>query len=173
MKLKRTNSAAVTGMGIISCLGNDVDTVAHSLKTGQSGVIFDEQREKLEFRSALTGRIKDFSPGDFGINKKACRSMCEPALYAMAAAKDAVSDACLSEQGVVQEDDDLLHPCYYFSPEIDKRDMDDMLKTAFKNRKDRFFPPEKGYMRMQALKVFGFKGLLWDMAIKFQKSVKN
>ncbi|MGM0656323.1 MAG: lipid biosynthesis B12-binding/radical SAM protein [Thermodesulfobacteriota bacterium] len=77
------------------------------------------------------------------------------------------------EQGVVQEADDLLHPRYYFSPEIDKRGMDDMLKTAFKNRKDRFFPPEKGYMRMQALKVFGFKGLLWDMAIKFQKTVKN
>ncbi len=103
MNLKRTNSAAVTGMGIISCLGNDVDTVADSLKTGQSGIIFDEQRKKLGFRSALTGRIKDFSPGDYGINKKACRSMCEPALYAMAAAKGAVSDACLSEHELQNE----------------------------------------------------------------------
>ncbi|MBF0201189.1 MAG: beta-ketoacyl-[acyl-carrier-protein] synthase family protein [Desulfamplus sp.] len=97
MKFKPTNSAAVTGMGIISCLGNDTATVTHSLKTGRSGIVLDEQRQKLGFRSPLTARIRDFSPGDFGIGKKALRSMCEPALYAMAAAKGAVKDAALSD----------------------------------------------------------------------------
>lgn len=97
MKKQGVNIAAVTGMGIISCLGNDVETVTLGLKTGRSGIIFDEQRKELGFRSALTAKINDFYPEDFGINRKARRSMCEPALYAMAAAKDAVKDAGLSE----------------------------------------------------------------------------
>lgn len=77
------------------------------------------------------------------------------------------------EQDIVTESDDLLYPRYYFSPEIDKSRMNDLLKSAFKNRKDRFFPPEKGHMRMNALKIFGFKGLLWDMTIKFQEPLRD
>ncbi|MBF0201184.1 MAG: cobalamin-dependent protein [Desulfamplus sp.] len=77
------------------------------------------------------------------------------------------------EQGVVSGTDDLLEPRYYFSPGIDKKSMDDMIISSFKNRRDRFFPPEKGYMRMHALKIFGLKGLLWDMAINFQKPLKK
>ncbi|MFA5905841.1 MAG: lipid biosynthesis B12-binding/radical SAM protein [Desulfobacula sp.] len=72
-------------------------------------------------------------------------------------------------QGVVLAEDTLLEPCYYVSPEVDKVRMDDTLKSAFKKRKDRFFPPEEGYMRMKAMKLFGFKGLLWDKAIHIQK----
>ena len=72
-------------------------------------------------------------------------------------------------QGVISADDPLLHPCYYVSPGIDKDRMEHELSTAFKKRRDRFFPPEKGHLRMKVLKAFGFKGLLWDMAINVQK----
>ncbi len=66
----------------------------------------------------------------------------------------------------------LLKPCYYLSPLVDKNWMNGMLKSAFHKRKDRFFPPEEGYMRMRALKLFGFKGLLWDMAVNIKKTKK-
>jgi 3-oxoacyl-[acyl-carrier-protein] synthase-1 len=89
--------AAITGIGIISCLGNDVDTVAASLKNGRSGIVYDEARKQLGFRSPLTSLIRDFQPSDYGINRKTRRSMCEPALYSLAAAKDAVKDAGLSD----------------------------------------------------------------------------
>lgn len=77
------------------------------------------------------------------------------------------------QQGVVSKLDDLLKPVYYISPDVDKDWMDASLVSAFKRRKDRYFPPEKGYMRMQAIKIFGFKGLLWDMAVKIQKPCRN
>jgi len=40
----------VTGLGIVSCIGNDADTVAASLKAGQSGIDTDEKMAELGFR---------------------------------------------------------------------------------------------------------------------------
>lgn len=93
----KIKQAAITGIGIVSCLGNKPETIILSLKNGYSGIIFDEDRKKLGFRSPLTSRIREFEPADYGINKKARRSMCEPALYSLAAAKDAVKDANLPD----------------------------------------------------------------------------
>ena len=36
-------NAVVTGMGIVSCIGNSVDEVTENLKKGQSGIIFNEK----------------------------------------------------------------------------------------------------------------------------------
>ena len=69
------------------------------------------------------------------------------------------------KEGIISSNDNLLKPCYYVSPLVDKNWMDKEIKDAFHKKKDRFFPPEEGQMRMRALKVFGFRGLLWDMAI--------
>ncbi|MDA3791856.1 MAG: lipid biosynthesis B12-binding/radical SAM protein [Desulfobacula sp.] len=77
------------------------------------------------------------------------------------------------KEGIISDDNNLLKPCYYFSPLVDKNWMDIKIKEAFHRRKDRFFPPEDGQMRMRALKIFGFKGLLWDMAIKLKKKNQN
>ncbi len=66
-------------------------------------------------------------------------------------------------QSIITMEDNLLEPRYYVSPEIDKERMDQRIEQAFFRRKDRFFPPEKGQIRIQALQAFGFKGLLWNM----------
>ena len=66
-------------------------------------------------------------------------------------------------QGIITPKDNLLHPTFYVAPGIDKKKMDLEIEAAFQHRKDRFFPPEKGYIRMKTVKLFGFKGLLWDM----------
>ena len=75
-------------------------------------------------------------------------------------------------EGVLSKDNNLLKPSYYISPSVDKVWMDNAVEKAFHKRKDRFFPPEEGQMRMRALKIFGFKGLLWDMALKLKKKKK-
>ena len=65
-------------------------------------------------------------------------------------------------QGILDKNDTLLTPRYYVSPMVNKEKMDAAIETSFHKQKGRFFPPEKGEMRMKALQVFGFKGLLWD-----------
>lgn len=72
-------------------------------------------------------------------------------------------------QGLISRSNPLVKPAFYMSPLVDKNWMDETIKEAFHRKKDRFFPPEDGQMRMRALKVFGFKGLLWDMAITYKK----
>ena len=42
----RNKRAAVTGLGIVSCLGNDVLSVAQALKEGRSGIICDQERRE-------------------------------------------------------------------------------------------------------------------------------
>ena len=68
-------------------------------------------------------------------------------------------------QGVLDKNDTLLTPRYYVSPLVDKEKMNSSIEAAFHKQKGRFFPPEKGEIRMKALQVFGFKGLLWDMIL--------
>ena len=46
----------VTGMGIVSCLGNDVDTVTQSLKEGKSGITYNEKYAEIGLRSHVCGR---------------------------------------------------------------------------------------------------------------------
>lgn len=91
---------AVTGLGIISSIGNTADEVTRSLKEGRSGVGVDQERIDKGFKSSLTGQIKDFKPQNWGLNRKNLRTMCEPAMFACAAAIDAVNDAGLLEHHI-------------------------------------------------------------------------
>lgn len=86
---------AITGMGIISCIGSTLEEVTESLRAGRSGIVIDEARRKAGFRSALTGRIRDFEPGLCGCSLKMLRTMGEPSRYAYAATTGAVRDAGL------------------------------------------------------------------------------
>ena len=94
---------AVTGLGIISTIGNDLEAVAASLHDGRSGVVVDEERRRLGFRSALTGAIRGFDPADY-FPRKARRAMGEPALYGCAAALQAVRAAGLRDQELQSDD---------------------------------------------------------------------
>ncbi len=48
----------ITGMGLYSCLGKNLGEVTESLRQGRSGIIFDEERKQLGFRSSLTGFVE-------------------------------------------------------------------------------------------------------------------
>src|ERR1041385_8857424 len=51
------NRVVITGLGIYSCIGKDLDEVRNSLYKGRSGIILDEERKKFGYRSGLTGFV--------------------------------------------------------------------------------------------------------------------
>lgn len=93
---------AVTGLGILSCIGNTKKEVVISLENGRSGIVIDDLRVEKGFRSALTGQINNFSSCNLGkalgLKRKQMRTMCEPALYGFSATMDAICDANLSPE---------------------------------------------------------------------------
>lgn len=52
------NRVVITGMGIYSCIGKNLDEVNQSLYDGKSGIVFDPIRKKMGFRSGLTGMVE-------------------------------------------------------------------------------------------------------------------
>jgi 3-oxoacyl-[acyl-carrier-protein] synthase-1 len=86
----------VTGMGIISCLGNDCDSVAEALKTGKSGIQHVPQYQELGMRSHVAGvPTVDI---EASIDRKVRRFMGDAAAFAYLAAQQAIADANLSEE---------------------------------------------------------------------------
>jgi 3-oxoacyl-[acyl-carrier-protein] synthase-1 len=51
------NRVVITGLGIYSCIGKNLDEVRNSLYKGRSGIILDEERKKFGYRSGLTGFV--------------------------------------------------------------------------------------------------------------------
>lgn len=88
----------VTGMGIVSCLGNDKETVLDALKEGKSGIKFQEEYKELGFRSHVAGSI-DIDL-DALIDRKLRRFMGNAAAYSYLAMDQAIKDAGLSEEQV-------------------------------------------------------------------------
>jgi 3-oxoacyl-[acyl-carrier-protein] synthase-1 len=83
----------VTGMGIASCLGNDLDAVTASLREGRSGIRHVPEYAELGLRSHVAG-VVDMDL-DTLVDRKLKRFMGDAAAYAYVAARDAVADAGL------------------------------------------------------------------------------
>ena len=88
----------ITGIGIVSCIGNNQDEVAASLKAGKSGITRDEKMTELGFRSQISGRptliAKDHIP------KRSYRFMADSAGWSAVSMQQAIEDAGLSEEQV-------------------------------------------------------------------------
>ena len=67
----------VTGMGIVSCIGNDKETVLDALKTGKSGIRHNESYAEQGFRSTVSGSV-DINLADH-IDRKVLRFMADAA----------------------------------------------------------------------------------------------
>jgi len=91
----------VTGMGVISCIGNDIDTVLSSLRTGKSGIRHNESYQEQGFRSQVSGSI-DVNLQE-RIDRKVLRFMGNAAAYAYLSMEQAIADAGLSENEVSNE----------------------------------------------------------------------
>src|SRR6056300_1059547 len=88
----------VTGMGIVSCLGTDKDSVLDSLKQGKSGIKFQQEYADLGFRSHVAGSV-DIDL-DAMIDRKLRRFMGNAAAYSYIAMDQAIKDSGLSEDQV-------------------------------------------------------------------------
>ncbi|MCF0056440.1 beta-ketoacyl synthase [Dyadobacter sp. CY356] len=79
----------ITGIGIYSCLGENLGEVTKSLYAGKSGIIFDQERKDFGFRSALTGMVKEPDLKPF-LSRRQRMGMHQPAMYAYMSTKEAM-----------------------------------------------------------------------------------
>ena len=87
----------VTGYGIVSCLGNDIDAVTESLKNSNSGITINEINKELGLRSYISGSITDLNPKE-KIDRKLYRFMGDAAAFAYLSAEEAIENANLSNK---------------------------------------------------------------------------
>jgi 3-oxoacyl-[acyl-carrier-protein] synthase-1 len=104
------NRVAITGIGIVSCLGSDRDTVAQGLYQGRSAVRVDPERVALGFRSPLATQVAGFEPAKY-LNRKARKTMTDFAMQAYAAAHDALAEAGLSPEDIANDRTGLVFGC--------------------------------------------------------------
>jgi len=93
-----TRKVAITGLGIVSCLGVGKDAVVRSLSAMSSGVRLIPERQLLGFRSALSGVIPEFSPRHGTLSRKRRKSMTEFVEWSYEAAAEAVDQAGLEPE---------------------------------------------------------------------------
>jgi len=106
----------ITGIGIYSSLGKNVEEVTHSLFEGRSGIIIDPQRKEMGYRSGLTGYIE--RPQLKGlIDRRARIMMPEEAEYAYLSTIEALKQANLDvdyfgqhETGIIFGNDSSAKP---------------------------------------------------------------
>ena len=88
----------VTGIGVVSCLGNSRDEVTQTLKQGRSGISFNETFAEMGLRSHVCGSV-DIDLSDH-IDRKVKRFMGDAAAYSYIAMQQAIDDAGLTESEV-------------------------------------------------------------------------
>ena len=102
------NRVVITGMGIYSTIGKNVEEVNNSLYTGKSGIGFEQLRKDLGFRSGLTGIIE--RPNLKGELKRRQRiGMAEEGEYAYVATVEALKQAKIDEDFLDKHDVGILY----------------------------------------------------------------
>ncbi|RKN82388.1 beta-ketoacyl-[acyl-carrier-protein] synthase family protein [Ulvibacterium marinum] len=82
----------ITGMGIYSCIGKNLEEVKTSLYEGKSGIVYDEQRKTFGYRSPLTGHV-ELPNLKSQLSRRQRVSMGEEAAYAYVATMEALKNA--------------------------------------------------------------------------------
>lgn len=95
----------VTGLGMLSPVGNSAELTWQALLKGQSGITNIEHFDTTDFPTKFAGLVKDFDPEAYGINKKDARKMDLFIQYGVAAGLQALDDS-----GLVVSDDNA-HRC--------------------------------------------------------------
>ena len=98
--------AVITGLGIVSSIGNNASEVTESLKQGRSGIAFSESFKEMGLRSQVWGSI-DIDTAEF-IDRRQLRFMGDAAAYAYISMAQAIEDAGLSEELVSNERTGLI-----------------------------------------------------------------
>ncbi|MCI7597375.1 MAG: beta-ketoacyl-[acyl-carrier-protein] synthase family protein [Prevotella sp.] len=88
---------AITGMGIWSCLGTDLDTVRDALYNGKSGIGLQKERLDYGYRSGLTGIVPEPEITKKMLDRHTRAGMSEEARYAYMASRDALAQAGIDD----------------------------------------------------------------------------
>lgn len=91
----------ITGLGIISSIGNNKAEVLESLREGKSGIEFVSEFAEVGMRSQVAGTIK-LNPAEL-IDRKVFRFMGDAAAYAYLSMKEAIEDSGLTEEQISNE----------------------------------------------------------------------
>lgn len=98
--------AVVTGMGVVSCIGNDIATVTESLREGRSGITASDDYRERGFRSQVWGKPDiDLSES---IDRRWLRFMGDGAAFNFIAMEQAIADSGLEETDVSNERTGLI-----------------------------------------------------------------
>ena len=92
----------VTGLGIVSCIGNNKVEVLDSLLNTKSGIVFSEEYKKYNFRSQVIGTIKNLNL-DEHIDRKQKRFMGGGSAYNFISLKEAIKESGLEEKDISSE----------------------------------------------------------------------
>lgn len=87
------NRVAITGMGAVSPIGCDIETIFNNLLNGKCGVGNITRFDSSDTKISVAAEVKDFDPERFGISRGDARRMDLFTQYAMAAAIQAVDDS--------------------------------------------------------------------------------
>lgn len=90
--------AVITGLGIVSSIGNNQAEVLASLKAGRSGITYSQEFADLGLRSQVWGNIK-LDTSEL-IDRKALRFMADASAFAYISMQQAIEDAGLTEEQV-------------------------------------------------------------------------
>lgn len=89
----------VTGMGLVSCFGTDIDLFYNKLLSGTSGISLIEDFPCEEFPTRFAGIVKDFDPEAY-LDKKQARRVDKYIAFAMAAGKEALKLSQLNPENL-------------------------------------------------------------------------
>ncbi|RZG05785.1 beta-ketoacyl-ACP synthase I [Pseudoalteromonas sp. CO348] len=98
--------AVITGIGVVSSIGNNKQEVLESLKTGKSGIAFNQEFADYNLRSQVSGKI-DIDVKSL-VDRKAHRFMGDAAAFSYISMAQAIEDSGLSEEQVSNERTGLI-----------------------------------------------------------------
>jgi 3-oxoacyl-[acyl-carrier-protein] synthase-1 len=89
----------ITGIGIVSCLGNDAEAVTESLRNGTSGISYNPEYAEMGLRSQVSGSIKNLDVAGL-IDRKVRRFMGDASAFAYVSMQQAIDDSGLTPDQV-------------------------------------------------------------------------
>ena len=153
----------ITGMGIVSCLGNDPDTISSALRESRSGIRFVPEYAELGLRSHVAG-VPQIDL-DAAIDRKLKRFMGDAAAYACVAMQAAIADAGLSPEQVRSERSGLIAGSGGGSP-ASQIDTADLLRSRGVRRIGPYMVPRSMCSTVSAglATAFGIRGMSYSIS---------
>ena len=153
----------VTGMGVVSCLGNDLETVSGSLRDSRAGIRFVPEYQELGLRSQVAGVPEiDLAAA---IDRKLKRFMGDAAAYAYVAARDAIAAAGLDDAQVRSERTGLVAGSGGGSPEWQVETADLLRNRGVRKVGPYMVPRSMGSTVSATLSTaFGIRGVSYSLS---------